>query len=161
MKTRGLVLAFFLLNAMAGAAQEVQVTAKPLTDDDIKLMRQDVQSIKDDVIKDTMQFDETEASAFWPIYKEYAEGQQAIAEKRFGIIMDYAKNIDTMTDAEAANLTQRLFQVEEETQTLRKSYFPRFESAIGAKRAAKFYQVDNRLTMIVNVQLASEVPLIP
>ena len=162
MKTRGLILAFFfMLSAMAGSAQAVQITVKPLTDDDIKLFRQDVQSIKDDVIRDTMQFNDTEATAFWPVYKEYAAGQHAIAEKRFGIIMDYAKSIDTMTDANASDLTERMLQIEDDTQALRKKYFPKFVTAIGAKRAAKFYQVDNRLSLIINVQLASEVPLIP
>jgi hypothetical protein len=33
--------------------------------------------------------------------------------------------------------------------------------ALGAKRAAKFYQVDNRLSLLVNLQLTSEIPLIP
>jgi hypothetical protein len=32
---------------------------------------------------------------------------------------------------------------------------------LGAKRAAKFYQVDNRLSLIINLQLAAAVPLIP
>jgi hypothetical protein len=32
--------------------------------------------------------------------------------------------------------------------------------ALGAKRAAKFYQVDNRLTLIINVQLTAAIPLI-
>jgi hypothetical protein len=54
-----------------------------------------------------------------------------------------------------------MFAIEDETQTLRKEYFPRFEKALGAKRAAKFYQVDNRLSQMINLQLASEVPLIP
>jgi hypothetical protein len=160
-KTRGLVLAFLLLTGLACSAQVAQITVKPLTDDDIKLIRQDVQSIKDDVIRDTMQFSDTEAAAFWPVYKEYAQQQHAIAEKRFAVIMDYAKTVDTMTDATANDLTQRMLGVEEDTQALRRSYLPKFEAAIGSKRAAKFYQVDNRLTLIVNLQLASEVPLIP
>lgn len=161
MKARGIVLAMFLFNAVAGIAQVAQVTVKPLTDDDIKLIRQDIQSIKDDVIKDTMQFTEAEGTAFWPVYKQYAEEQRAIAETRLAVILDYAKHIDTMTDQQAASLTERMLQVEDETQALRKKYFSRFETALGAKRAAKFYQVDNRLTMIINVQLASEIPLIP
>jgi hypothetical protein len=33
--------------------------------------------------------------------------------------------------------------------------------ALGAKRAAKFYQVDNRLSLMVNLQLAAAIPLIP
>jgi len=155
-----LVLAFFLLNAIAGWAQTTEIVVKPLTDDDVKLIRQDVQSIKDDVIRDTMQFNNTEAAAFWPVYKQYAEEQHAIAEKRYGVIKDYAKSFDTMSDATASDLTQRMLQIEDDTQELRKKYYPKFQSAIGGKRAAKFFQVDNRLTLIVNLQLASEIPLV-
>src|SRR3974390_3151570 len=65
-KTRGLVLATFVLSAAAAIAQQqpqaVVVTVRPLTDDDIKLMRQDVQSAKEDIIKDTMQFTHAEGA---------------------------------------------------------------------------------------------------
>ena len=161
MKTPALALAFLFLSGAAVSAQTTQVTVKPLSDDDIKLIRQDIQSAKEGIIKDTMQFNETESAAFWPVYKEYAGEQRTIAEKRFGAIMDYAQHVDTMTNEDASRITQKMFQVEDETQALRKKYYPKFETALGAKRAAKFYQVDNRLTMILNVQLASEVPLIP
>lgn len=160
-KTPVLALAFLLLSGGAIGAQTAQVTVKPLSDDDIKLIRQDIQSQKDGIIKDTMQFSETEAAAFWPVYKEYANEQHAIADKRLGLIIDYAQHVDTMTNEDAGRMTQKFFQVEEESQALRKKYYPKFETAIGAKRTAKFYQVDNRLTMILNVQLASEIPLIP
>jgi hypothetical protein len=142
-------------------AQSVEVKASPLTDNDIKLARQDVQAVKDEVIKDTMVLSPAESSAFWPLYREYSKEQHAIADKRLNLITDYARNLDKMDDSTAATLTKRLFQVEAETQSLREMYYPKFEKALGAKRAAKFYQVDNRLTMIVNFQLASEIPLIP
>ena len=161
MKTLPFAFAACLLCALPVGAQVVQITVKPLSDDDIKLIRQDIQSAKDDIVKDTMQFTEAEGAAFWPVYKEYAGEQRAIAEKRFAVITDYAKHVDTLTDADASGLTKRMLQVEDETQALRKKFYPKFESALGAKRAAKFYQVDNRLTLILNVQLASEVPLIP
>ena len=162
MKTRGIVLAMiFSLSAVASIAQAVQITVKPLTDDDIKLIRQDIQSAKDDIIKDTMQFTAAEGAAFWPVYKQYSSEQQAVASKRLAIILDYAKQIDTMTDANASDLSKRFLACEDESQALRKKFLPQFEKALGGKRAAKFYQVDNRLTMILNVQLASEVPLIP
>jgi hypothetical protein len=160
-KIRGLVLATSLLGAVSCFAQDMAVvTVKPLTDDDIKLIRQDVQSIKEGVIKDTMQFTDAEGTAFWPVYKLYATEQHAIADKRLAIITDYAKKYDTLSDADAKGLTERMFQVEDDLQALRKKYFPKFEAAIGAKRAAGFYQVDNRLTLIVNMQLASVIPLV-
>lgn len=161
MKIPGFVMAFVLLNTLAAGAQVAQITVKPLTDDDIKLIRQDIQGAKDDIIKDTMQFSDAEATAFWPVYKAYSAEQRGVAEKRFAIIMEYAKTIDTLTDTSASSLTQKMLQVDDENQALRKKYLPKFESALGGKRAAKFYQVDNRLTMILNVQLASEIPLVP
>jgi hypothetical protein len=142
-------------------SQTVEVHAKPITDADVQLLRQDLQSAKNQIITDTMSFNEQEAAAFWPVYKEYAAAQHSIADKRLAVITDYARNLDKMNDTNARSLTDRMFTVEEETQALRKEYFPRFERALGAKRAAKFYQVDNRLTLMVNLQLASEIPLIP
>lgn len=139
----------------------VEVKAKPLTDADIQLIRQDIQSQKNQIIGDTMVFNTAEASAFWPIYKEYSSDQQAIAAKRLDLVVDYAQNLEKMDDKKAAELSQRMFTIEDDTQALRKKFYPRFEKALGAKRAAKFYQVDNRLSMILNVQLTSEIPLIP
>ena len=142
-------------------SQTSEVHAKPITDADVKLLREDIQSMKTQIITDAMTFSEKEAADFWPLYKEYSAAQHSIAQKRLALITDYAQNLDKMDDAKARGLTDRMFAIEDETQALRKKYFPRFEKALGAKRAAKFYQVDNRLTQMVNIQLASEIPLIP
>ena len=154
----------FVLTTMlsvSALAQTAQVQAKPLTDADIQMIRQDIQSQKTQIITDTMNFSDTEAAAFWPIYKQYASEQQAIAAKRLDVIVEYSQVIDKLDDAKARDLTQRMSGIEDETQALRKKYYPRFEQALGAKRAAKFYQVDNRLTLAINFQLASAIPLIP
>lgn len=154
------MVAAVVLSSLA-LAQTVEVQAKPITDADIHLLRQDVQAQKNQIISDTMTFTETEAAAFWPVYKDYASAQHAIADKRLTLITDYAQNLDKMDDAKAKGMTERLFAIEDETQTLRRQYFPQFEKALGAKRAAKFYQVDNRLSLMINLQLAAAIPLIP
>jgi hypothetical protein len=155
-----LTIVMVVLCLMA-SSQTAEVHAKPITDDDIRLLRQDVQSVKEQIIADTMTFNDSESAAFWPVYKPYAAAQHSIADKRLAVLTDYAQNLDKMDDTKARSLTDRMFAIEDETQTLRKEYFPRFEKALGAKRAAKFYQVDNRLSQMINLQLASEVPLIP
>lgn len=155
-----LAVGVIMLSALAGA-QVAEVHAKPLTDQDIKLMREDLQNQKNQIISDTMGFTTAENTAFWPVYKDYSAEQHAIGDRRLKLIMDYAKKIDSMNDSQAAELTQRMFNIEDDTQALRKKYYPKFVQALGAKRAAKFYQVDSRLTMMINLQLASEIPLIP
>jgi len=150
-----------LLLTPADWAQTAEVTAKPLTDTDIQLLRSDVQSAKNDIIAHTMQFSDAESTAFWPVYRDYARDQQAIGDERVRLIKDYAANYDSMNDDKAKGLAQRMMSIDSKTVALRESYWPKFMKALGAKRAAKFYQVDSRLSMIINVQLASEIPLIP
>jgi uncharacterized membrane protein len=150
----------FLLTA-ADWAQTVEVTAKPLTDTDIQLLRSDVQSAKNDVIAHTMKFSDAESAGFWPVYRDYARDQHAIGDQRVQLIKDYAANFDSMNDDKAKDLVQRMFKIDDQNLELRKDYWPKFVKVLGAKRAAKFYQVDNRLTEMINLELSSNIPLIP
>ena len=155
---------FFVLYALSippAFSQTVEVSAKPLTDADIQLLRSDVQADKNQIIAHTMQFSDSESTAFWPVYRNYARDQQLIGDERVQLIKDYAQHYDALDDARAKNMVQRLLNIDGKFVTLRQEYWPQFEKALGAKKAAKFYQVDNRLTLIVNVQLASEIPLVP
>jgi uncharacterized membrane protein len=142
-------------------AQTVDVSATPITDTDIQLLRSNLQAGKNHVIADTMKFTDAESGSFWPVYRDYARDQQAIGDQRVQLIKDYAKNFDTMDNPKAKDMAQRLMTIDSDYLQLRERYWSKFEQALGAKRAAKFYQVDNRLTMMINVQLAADVPLIP
>jgi hypothetical protein len=150
-----------ILLSIAVSAQTTQVDAKILTDTDIQLIRSDVQADKNQIIADTMQFTDPESKAFWPVYRDFARDQQVIGDARLQLIKDYAKNYDTMDDAKARDMVQRMINIEDQTLNLREDYWPKFMKALGAKRAAKFYQVDNRLTLVINLQLTAGIPLIP
>jgi Spy/CpxP family protein refolding chaperone len=155
------ICASVVLLSAAVFAQTTQVTTKPLTDIDIQLLRSDVQADKLQIIADTMQFTEAESAAFSPVYRDYVRDQQVIGDDRVQLIKDYAQNYDSMDDAKARDMVQRMINIEDRTLNLREDYWPKFMKALGAKRAAKFYQVDNRLTLIVNLQLTAGIPLIP
>lgn len=155
------ICALFALLIVAASAQTSDVSAKPLSDSDIQLLRSDVQAGKNEIILATMQFTDAESAAFWPVYRDYARDQQYIGDKRVQLIKDYAKDYDSMNDAKARDMVQRMINIEDETLNLREDYWPKFMKALGAKRAAKFYQVDNRISLIINLQLTSSIPLIP
>jgi hypothetical protein len=145
----------------AALAQTVDVKAQPLTDTDIQLLRSNLQADKNEIVGHTMRFTDTESAAFWPLYRDYARDQQVIGDARLQLIKDYAKNYDTMDDTKAKDMVERLLGIDAKLTKLREDYWPKFEKALGSKRAARFYQVDNRLTLMINIQLASEIPLIP
>jgi hypothetical protein len=143
--------------------QETQTTevvsVKPLADSDIQLLRENLQSEKNDIITKAMAFSEAESTKFWPIYRQYASEQQKLGSQRIALIKDYAKNYDNMDDAKARSMVQRMFQIDTANEKLRQEYLPQFEQALGAVRAMRFYQVDSRLNQMINLQIASEIPL--
>jgi len=143
------------------AFSQTEVSAKPLTDTDIQLLRSNVQADKNQIIAHTMQFTESESTAFWPLYRDYSRDQNAIGDERVQLIKDYAQHFDAIDNAKADSMTQRLLTIDAKLVNLRQQYWPKFEKALSAKRAARFFQVDNRLTLLVNLQLISEIPLVP
>jgi len=155
------ICTLFAFLSVSAPAQTATDSTKALTDSDIQLLRSDVQADKNEIITHTMQFSDAESTAFWPLYRKYASAQQVIGDERVQLIKDYALNYDHMNATTASNMAQRMFGIEDKTLTLRKSYWPKFAKALGAKRAAKFYQVDNRLSLMINVQLTDNIPLIP
>lgn len=161
MRTFLTLCAVLLMVAAITSAQTTEVVVKPLTDTDIQLLRSDVQSGKNQIIADTMQFTDPESTAFWPVYRDYARDQQAIGDERVQLIKDYAASYDGLDDAKAKDLVQRMINIEDKSVNLREDYWPQFMKALGAKRAAKFYQVDNRLSLLVNLQLSAAIPLLP
>ncbi|WP_334266364.1 hypothetical protein [Edaphobacter sp. HDX4] len=135
-------------------------TGRPLTDDDIAVLRQDIQADKTDIITRSMEFTPEQSTAFWPVYRDYAHEQQKVGDDRVALIKDYAANYDKIDDTQADSYIQRYLKYEDSMASLRKKYVPRFKKAIGAKQTAKFLQVDNRLTLLANVQLAALLPII-
>jgi hypothetical protein len=160
MRMLATLCALCALSMPAVLAQTTDATAKPLTDTDIQLMRSDVQSARTDIVNHTMLFTPAESTAFTPVYQAYVKDQHAIGDEKLSLIKDYANNIDTMDDAKANSMTLRLLAIDQKSAALRQTYWPKFVKALGAKRAAMFYQVDNRLNMLINLQLAANIPLV-
>jgi len=155
-----LIVMLTVLLGVSSAIAQTSTTDQSGTDTDIALLRSDVQAQKTDVIAHTMQFNDTDAKAFWPIYREYANKQQVIGDQRVSAIKDYGAQYDTLTDAQADALMARMLKFDKARSDLRADYYPKFKKAIGAKQAAKFIQVDNRLNLLVDLQLANAIPII-
>ena len=81
------VLAALLM--ASGAIAQTATTDQSGTDTDIALLRSDVQAQKTDIIGKTMQLNDADAKAFWPLYREYANEQQTLGDQRVSVIKDY------------------------------------------------------------------------
>lgn len=155
-----LIVVLSVLLASSGALAQTAATSDTGTDTDIALLRSDVQAQRTDVVAHTMQLSDADAKNFWPLYREYSTKEQAIGDQRVSAIKDYAGQYDAMTDAQADGLVVRMMKFDQSRTQLRTDYYPKFKKAIGAKQAAKFLQVDNRLNLLVDLQIANAIPII-
>ena len=109
------VLALLLVSSVSVYAQEV--------DSFIELLRSDVKTNKKAIITAAMDFTDTQASVFWPIYRNYEFDLDKLGDARVTMIKDYAENYQSMTDAKAKELMEKAFKFQEERLKLRRKYF--------------------------------------
>jgi len=129
-------------------------------DQDIKMLRADVQSSRKAITAENMNLTADEATKFWPIYDQYAAEVAKIGDSRVALIKDYAANYDTMTDDQANLFIQRAAAIDQQFTDARSKYVPIFEKAISAKKTALWYQIDRRLDLLINLQLAGNIPVV-
>jgi hypothetical protein len=129
-------------------------------DDGVKLFRRDVRSVKKQIISANLELTDTEAEQFWPIYDRYTVEMSKVMDKKFALLKEYALNLSTITDEQADAYIKGRAEVEESVLQLRLKYLPVFRKVLSGKTAALFTQLDWRLSQVIDLQLASQVPLI-
>src|SRR5271165_6834728 len=129
-------------------------------DDDIKLFRKDVRSLRKQIIAANMDLTDDEAQQFWPIFDRYTSELVAITDKKYSLLKEYAENFSTLTSEQAENYIKGRAAVEESIVQLRIKYVPIFRKALSGRSTALFFQIDWRLGLIMDLQLASQTPLV-
>jgi hypothetical protein len=142
------------------APQQAAAVASDHPDDDITLFRKDIRSLKKQIIAANLDLTDTEAEQFWPIYARYTAELVKIMDKKFDLLNDYARNYDTITDEQADTYIQGRAAVEEAILQLRQKYLPIFRKVLSGRTAALFTQMEWRLSLVIDLQLASQVPMI-
>jgi hypothetical protein len=126
----------------------------------IEIMRSDLRTEKTAIVSRAMQLTEAQAEAFWPVYKEYEAEFIKLNDERLVLIKDYAAVYDTMTDEAAKSLTDRSFKLQEARHKTLKKYVGKMGKALDPKVAARWGQVEMALSSVIDLQVASELPLL-
>ncbi len=127
----------------------------------VELLKSDIRTKKVAIITEAMQFKDKEASVFWPIHREYELKLSKLIDDDIAIIRDYVKHHENLTDEKAGELVDKVFVLEKKRLKLKKKYFKKFERALSTTIAAKFMlQVEEQINLLIDLQIAEELPLI-
>jgi len=152
------VFAGILPNYQLLSAQSA--TTPAASDQDIKLLRKDLRSEKKQIVAVNMTLTEAEAQKFWPVYDQYTAEGVKINDAKLSIIQEYAANYQSLSDAQAERLVKSWTDADESAVQLRMKYLPILLKVLPGKKVARFFQVDRRIGSIMDLQLASEIPLV-
>ena len=156
--TVALLVGSMLLNA--GVLFAEGPTKEAAVEQEIKLLRQDLRMEKKKIVAANMELSEAEALKFWPVYDAYTQETIKLNDTLQGLVKEYAQNYETLTDQKAASLTKRTLDLDAAATKLRFKYVPLFNKVVSAKKTARFMQIDRRLGLLVNIQVASALPLV-
>jgi hypothetical protein len=128
-------------------------------DKDIQLLKSNIRSQKKQIVAANMDLSDTEAEKFWPVYDRYAADLAKIYDTKIGLFQEYLESYDSMSGEEAESYLRRRAAVEEDVMQLRLKYLPEFRKVLSGREAALLYQIDWRLDLMINLQLA-QAPMI-
>ena len=134
-------------------------TAEAITDQQLTLLRRDIHSIKKQLIAANLALTDSEVTKFWQVYEQYSAETEKINDARTVIIKEYSDEYGTLTDARSDGLIRRWLDTDIEQTKLRQRYVAIFRKVLSGKEAATFFQLDRRLSMMIDVQLTSQLPL--
>lgn len=150
---RTLITAAALCIGFAASAQSYN--------DLVEVLRSDIRTQHQAIVLSNLNLTEAQSAAFTPIYDTYAAELKKHWDKRIALVKDYAKQYETMNDVAAADLMKRMTALEKENITLRDKYAKKLTKVLPTTIAARWVQIERRLNMLVELQLADEIPLMP
>jgi hypothetical protein len=152
----------FIAALLAAALASLPTLASASSlESEIELLRSDLRTGKVEIVKQALHdVDGAKADAFWPVYRKYQLDLDKIGDKRLALIKDFAAHYDSMTDAKAKTLATQALDLQSQRTNLLKTYYPQFAKVLGAIDAAKLIQVEHLIMAAIDLQIASEMPLI-
>ena len=158
-----MVIAIVALAAVAasiGRAQEESFDAREQNFRAyVTLLRTDIKAERKDIINAIMQFNDSDATKFWPIFQQYDAELTTIGDGRMKLIVDYARNYENLTNEQADALMSKAFELEAQRAILKK-YFDKMKAQLSATQAAKFFLVENQIQHIIDLQISASLPVV-
>ena len=128
-------------------------------DQDIQPLKSNLRAQKKQIVAANMDLTEDEAEKFWPLYSRYAADLAKIYDTKIALFQEYLENYDSMSGEQAESYLRRRAAVEQDIMQVRLKYLPEFRKVLTGRETALFYQIDWRLDLMINLQLA-QAPMI-
>jgi hypothetical protein len=141
-------------------AEAMTTPTRPLTAADLEGLRAELRSSRKQVTAATLTLTDAEATRFWPVYDRYAAELTAIKNGQYDLIAEYVNTYGKYDDKAATDFITRWVDLDVRTAALRARYVPIIGKTLPGVKAATFIQIDRRISMAIDLKIASMLPIL-
>jgi len=146
--------------SMQPAPQPAQQPTQQQVAAAIDTMRLAVASARKQTVAQNMTFTDAEATKFWPVYDAYRAEIMKAQNGEWEVITAYAQNQAKMSDSLAQRLMGIWMNSKKQEEDVRAAYVPKFVAAIGWLKTARYYQIENKLDVMLGYARSLKIPLV-
>jgi hypothetical protein len=146
--------------AQTQPAAATEAISPGLTAADLEIIRSELRADKRKATAETLKLTDAEAARFWPIYDKYINELTVINNAKYALVKEYSEKFGSYSDKQATDFITRWLDVDIRASKLRSKYVPIVGKVLPGVKAATFFQVDRRLAMLINLGIASQLPIL-
>jgi Spy/CpxP family protein refolding chaperone len=129
-------------------------------DEVLTALREDMQSSRADIMAKNLSLTADQAAKFWPVFNAYQKEQNAIMDEQLKGLHKYVESYDSLDDAAALALIRAHLQRDAKMNALRQKWLGEFQKVLPTKLAVRAIQIDRRLSLAAQMEVASQIPLV-
>ncbi len=136
--------------------------AEDLVQEYVAVLREALTDGKVTVYQQIMALSDDEALVFWPLYRDYEEDLFEHGDQRLVMARDLVEAIEkqTLDQPSARKLSAEWFRLQHARLDLLKKHHDLIAEALSEVHAAQFLQIESRTNLMIDLMVASNMPLI-
>jgi len=156
------ILICFMLVLSATTANAQSSTDAVMSSQELQAAKELIEIQRDMALIVNLDLTAEESETFWPLYDEYRQKVRSIRGRKLSLIEAYAERYraGTVDDEFAEMAIKDSLKIQLETVKVRQKYWKKFRRIIPATKAARFYQLENRMDMEIDYVLSGGIPLV-
>jgi len=145
--------------AVSAQASSDQVSRK--VTEGLNLTLEIIQIKRKAIVALNMELTDYEGKAFWPVYDEYWAEMKKLDDRDVALISDFAKNYvyESLTNQKATEMLQEWMWIKKHTVKLQEKYAKKFRKVLPEKKVLRYFQIENKLDLIIDSELSAQIPL--
>jgi len=137
-----------------------------LSEDDkraqLEALRADFNTYKIRTFNQFLKLSAVEADKFWPVYRSYETELKGVGDRKLALVREFLAQhrAGKLDENFSRELADRWLANAQERLDLWKKYHQQISVAVSPMRAAQFLQVENQMAIFVDLNIASEMPMV-